>query len=323
VRGHRHRVHFATHVALSRVGAPADPHQPSTRPADTRADREEIAGLIPDPIRRTGAYWRTTERTGTWHWVKRPDLVLTTPVLLASRPRGLEPDLAVPPSILVVGVPYVGAADIGALLASALDWAYTDVVTGARERLGLPDPHSDSAVPALTDMARQLLRSPLGAGRYLVWSDNAAKALLETFKEPRDFRGQLPLIVYVKAPAAMFEFVAAQYASQAPRSRLDVAEIAQVQRLVERRLRERDQSTCLTLRLPELELPTDRADPHDMDRLFDAAVELAFEATAWLHRVHGGPALDNAAGILGGLWRASHPEALPRRPGVPFVPEYR
>jgi hypothetical protein len=255
--------------------------------------------------------------------VKRPDLVLTTPVLLASKPRGLEPDLAVPPSVLVVGVPYAGAADIGALLASALDWAYTDVVIGARERLGLPDPLSDSAMPALTDMARQLLRSPLGAGRYLVWSHNAAKALPETFKEPRDFRGQLPLIVYVKTPPSMFEFIQAQYSSQQRRSRLEVAEIAGAQRLVERRLRERDASTCLTLRLPELELPIDRADPHDVDRLFDAAVELAFEATGWLHEQHGGPPPSRSAGILGKLWRAANPGSVSPRPGVPFVPEYR
>lgn len=323
IRGSRHRAHFATHIALSRVGPPSDPHQPSTRPADTTADREEIAALIPEGIRRTGAYWRPVERTRTWHWVKRPDLVLTTPVLLASKPRGLEPDLAVPPSILVVGVPYVGAADIGALLASALDWAYTDVVIGARERLGLPDPLNDSAMPALSDMARQLLRSPLGAGRYLVWSHNAAKALLETFKEPRDFRGQLPLIVYVKAPPSMFEFIEAQYSFQPQRSRLEVAEIAQVQRLVERRLRERDPGTCLTLCLPELELPIDRADPHDVDRLFDAAVELAFDASGWLHEQHRGPPPSRLGGILGRLWRAAHPEAATSRPGVPFVPEYR
>jgi hypothetical protein len=44
---------------------------------------------------------------------------------------------------------------------------------------------------------------------------------------------------------------------------------------------------------------------------FDAYVELAFEAARWLQKVHGGPPLEEAPGILGTLWRARDPDATP------------
>jgi hypothetical protein len=51
------------------------------------------------------------------------------------------------------------------------------------------------------------------------------------------------------------------------------------QNLIRGTLAARDPGTCLTLRVPEL------------------------RAAAWLEREHGGPALDEAPGVIGELWR--------------------
>ena len=58
------------------------------------------------------------------------------------------------------------------------------------------------------------------------------------------------------------------------------------------------QGTALRLELPVLEIPSV---PTDTDVLFDAYVDLAFNAFDWIHRQFGGPALPEASGELGRL----------------------
>jgi transcriptional regulator with XRE-family HTH domain len=293
-RGHQYRAPpYATFLAFSRLGDP-DPHEPSTAPADTERDRAEIQRLVGDELRRTNASWQPVEWTSNWPWVRRPDLVLSVPLLTAGKPRGLRQNLVVPPSICVVGLPYAGGPDVAALLATALDWAFTDLEAVVRERFdALPD--SPRGVQAQSEIARRLLEDPTRAGRRLVWSYNSAVPITNTFLE---LRPDLPLVVFLKASNRLV-----QYTAQRQRDKVTAVELLTAQSTVEHALAQRDSSTYLTLEVPDL--PLDSTRQHDVHVCFDAYVELAFAAAEWLMKEHGGPSLDDAPGLLAELW-SSH-----------------
>jgi transcriptional regulator with XRE-family HTH domain len=293
-RGHRYRAYpYASHLALARLGDP-NPHQPSTVAVDTDRDRAEIRELVGDELRRTNATWQPTEWTSDWPWVKRPDLVLSVPLLKAGKPRGLQQNLVVPPSLCVVGVPFAGGPDVAALLATALDWAFADLDAVIRERF---DAFAESprGVQAQSEIARRLLEDPTRSGRRLVWSYNSVAAITETFLE---IRPDLPLVVFLKASDGLIA-----YAAERMGGRSTVVELFTAQNTVEHALaRREDTKTFLTLELPEL--PLDPHGPHDVHAFFDAYVELAFAAAEWLQKEHGGPSLDDAPGMLAELWRS-------------------
>lgn len=293
-RGHQYRAHpYATHLAFSRLGDP-DPHEPSNAPADTERDRAEIRRLVGDELRRTNATWQPVEWTSNWPWVRRPDLVLAVPLLTAGKPRGLRQNLVVPPSVCVVGLPYAGGPDVAALLASALDWAFTDLEAVVRERFdAFPD--SPRGVEAQSEIARRLLEDPTRAGRRLVWSYNSAGAITNTFLE---LRPDLPLVVFLKSSNRLMD-----YAAQRQRDNLTALDLVTAQSTVEHALSRREGSTYLTLEVPDL--PLDSTRQHDVHVCFDAYVELAFAAAEWLMKEHGGPSLDDAPGLLAELW-SSH-----------------
>jgi hypothetical protein len=294
-RGHQYRAHpYATHLAFSRLGDPY-PHQPSTTPADTEPDRAEIRRLVGDELRRTNASWQPVEWTSNWPWVRRPDLVLSVPLLTAGKPRGLRQNLVVPPSICVVGLPYAGGPDVAALLATALDWAFTDLEAVVRERFDAP-PDSPRGVEAQAEIARRLLEDPTRAGRRLVWSYNSAGAITNTFLEVRP---DLPLVVFLRASNRLMD-----YTAQRQRDNVTAVDLLTGQSTVEHALsRREDASTYLTLEVPDL--PLDSTRQHDVHVCFDAYVELAFAAAEWLMKEHGGPSLDDAPGLLAELW-SSH-----------------
>jgi hypothetical protein len=293
-RGHRYRAHpYATHLAFTRLGDP-DPHEPSTVPADTDRDRAEIRRLVGDELRRTNATWQPTEWTSNWPWVRRADLVLSVPLLTAGKPRGLRQNLVVPPSICVVGLPYAGGPDVAALLASALDWAFTDLDAVVRERFDAVPP-SPRSVEAQAEIARRLLEDPARTGRRLAWSYNAVGAITNTFLE---LRPDLPLVVFLKSSNRLLH-----YAAERHRDSLSAVDLLTGQSTVEHALGQREDSkTYLTLEVPDLPLDTSRQ--HDVHVSFDVYVELAFAAAEWLRKEHGGPALDDAPGLLAELWRS-------------------
>jgi transcriptional regulator with XRE-family HTH domain len=291
-RGRRYQAYpYATHVALSRLGRP-DPHEPSAEPCDTEADRREIEALVGDELRRSNAVWRLPERTAGWSWIKRPDLVLSVPRVCASKPRGLRQNLAVPPSICVAGIPFAGAPDVAALVATALDWAFTDLRATARERYQVV-PDSAREPLAHSELARRLLDSPTGAGRLLVWSHNSVKSIIDTFLS---LRQDLPLVVFLKAPDSLIEYAAERLVGSST-----VVEVEAAQNTIRRALAKRDPKTYVTLEVPELSV--EQGVLHDVDEYFDAYVELAFDAVRWLQKEHDGPSLDDAPGILAELWR--------------------
>ena len=288
IRGTTYPTRFVTAVAFSRVDEPA----PERAQAGTAADRAEIQQLLRRAIVRTGATWSRPERAAAWQ-VERPDLVMEAPVLLAGKPRGLRPNLVLPPTVMVAGVPFTGAPEVAALLATALDWAYTDVRMATRLAYGLSA--SSSAGEGLeVEIARRLLDEArpdaAGGAKFMAWSVYAPGALVATMDQ---LGAQLPLVVFLEAPEELLEFV---------EQRRGFGGARKAQNLIRGTLAARDRSTWLTIKVPSLPLP-EEGDLHDVDLFFDAYVEQAFEAAAWLDRAHGGPPLDEAPGVIGELWR--------------------
>jgi transcriptional regulator with XRE-family HTH domain len=292
-RGSRYRTRYALRVGCHPVG-----EGPSTE--DTTRDRAGIERLIVDTMLRTAATWLPPERVAGQDWAKRPDLVLSVPHLCASRPRGLRPNLLVPPSIVVVGIPWAGSQEVAALLADLLDWAYLDLRALAAEQFELTSGTApEVAERAQTSAARRLLDDPNGRARQTVWSYNQPKPILQAF---RQLGPELPLVVLLRAPDSLISYVTEQFALRGD-PHVDLVEAAQ--NLVRRTL-EQDLSDRCFLILDVPDLPLGMNGPDEVDLVFDAYVELAFEAARWLHERHGAPSLDHASGVLGSLWRGAH-----------------
>ena len=286
VRGRKHRARFVTAAGISPVGQPAAKGPPDR----TEADRATIEALIHGAIDRTNARWSRPERAEMWG-LKRSDLVLEAPVLLASKPRGVLPNRVVPSNIVVAGVPFTGAPEVAALIASALDWSYTDLRTATRLSFGI-SANPDDEVGAQSEVADRLLRDAKAGGKSSCWAWNAVGSMLETFSEVGRDR---PLVVFLEAPPSLVEY--------AEKVR-GYAGALKAQDLVRGTLARRAEDTSLTLQLPELPLPVQDELLHDVDVFFDAYVECAFEAVRWLADKHGGPPLDEAKGAIGEIWRA-------------------
>jgi transcriptional regulator with XRE-family HTH domain len=293
VRGVDHRARFVTAVAFSPVGEPASKGPAADR---TARDRDQIEGLLGELIGLVGAEWSPRERTAKWD-VKRPDLVMEVPVLLASKPRGLRPNRDVPANIVVVGIPMTGAPEVASLVATALDWSYTDLRTATRLSFGISaDPADEPA--AETEVASRLVGEAKGGAKLTVWAWNSVEPILNTFSEVGPDR---PLVIFLEAPDALVEF--------AERHRGHSGAL-RAQDMIRGTLLRREASTYRTLRLPDLLLP-EPDDSHDVDAFFDAYVSCAFAAVQWLCEQHGGPPLDSAPGVLGDLWRAAKEGGVP------------
>jgi hypothetical protein len=290
-RGRRHRVPYEAQIGF----APAIGDDASgTSGSDPASDRDQLLAHIGDACRRTSAVWLDPAVAEGW---QRPDLVLSAPVLLASRPRERDPDLAVPESILTVGIPYAGGRTVASLISTFLRWAYNDVGTVARERFG--ETEGEPFHRAQTEVAKRLLQDPRLAGRFMSWSYASVEPIGQTIqwldKEP----DSLPLVVFLNAGDQLLEYCAQETAG-------DVAVIETVQNRVRRELSKRqDHDSYLILDVPEL--PLGAGAHQDRDVLLDAYVELAFQAAAWLHERHGGPSLDQGSGLLCDLWRQQQP----------------
>jgi hypothetical protein len=288
VRGHRYATRYAMRVAFHPMEGPAGLPAPEV----TAHDRSHIERLIFDTILRTAARWLPPDEITDWDWAKRPDLVLSVPSLCASRPRGQRPNLLVPPSIVVVGIPLAGSQEVAALLADLLDWAYLDVRALAAEQFGLePDAAGPVVERAEVSAALRLLADPTGLVRQTVWSYNEPRPVLQTF---RQLGPDLPLVILIRAPDSLLSYVTDQFAE---RNDPDTDLVEAAQNLVRRTIEQsRPPEQRLILDLPDLPLG-------DPDAIFDTYVELAFAAADWLHRHHDAPALAASNSVLGDLWR--------------------
>jgi len=275
--------------------------------AGTDADRKRILAHVRDAFRRTSAEWRDPSESEGWE--PRPDLVLVAPSLLASRPRAEQPNFEVPESILVVGVPYAGGRTVAALLSGLLGWAYNDVGTVARERFG--EHQGEPFLRAQTEVAKRLLREPAVDGRLMVWSYASLEPIGDTIELLDAAADSLPLVIFLKADDQLLEYAARRTEGDLAMvdSVQNVARVDSVQNTVRWQLRKRrdsypDGQLTLDLHLPE-GMQVDTSSARDEHLLFDAYVEQAVAAAAWLHERHRGPALEEAQGLLADLWRGS------------------
>ena len=287
-RGRRYRVPYEARIAL----APAiDDTAAGPSGPDTASDRDRLLAYIGDACRRTSAVW--LDPAVAEDWQRRPDLVLSAPVLLASRPRERDPNLAVPESILTVGIPYAGGRTVASLISTVLRWAYNDVGTVARERFG--ETEGEAFHRAQAEVAKRLLQDPRLVGRFMSWSYASVEPIGQTIQWLDKASDSLPLVVFLNAGDQLLEYCAQETAG-------DIAMIETVQNRVRRELLKRqEQDSYLILDVPEL--PLGAGFHEDRDVLFDAYVELAFQAATWLHERHGGPSLDQGSGLLSDLWR--------------------
>jgi transcriptional regulator with XRE-family HTH domain len=304
IRGQRYPVRYAIRVGFSRVD------EEPTPPDDARsaADRSRIEELISDTLVRSSASWLSPERLAGQTWARRPDLVLTVPALCASRPRGLRPNLLVPPSIVVVGIPYAGSQEVAALLADLLDWAYLDIQALTAEQFGLAsDAPLEVVHRAQISTARRLLDDPGGVARQAVWSYRDPDPVLQTFP---GIGPELPLVILLRPPPSLVAHVTAHDTELDSRH---THLVDAVQHVVRGTLETRRQPrTYLILDVPELPLGTQN--PDEVDIVFDSYVELAFQAATWLYETHGAPRLADAQGVLGDLWRRANRQAASDQP---------
>jgi transcriptional regulator with XRE-family HTH domain len=302
VRGHRYPARYETWVAVSPVtpstgGSAETAAGPAAASAggSTSADRALVEKLIGNVLHQTSAHWLPPNQVTGQRWTTRRDLVLSVPSLCASRPAGLRPNMAVPPSVAVIGVPRTGAPEVAALLADVLDWAYLDAGRLAEEQFGLP-PGAASELAQET-IAGRLLTDPAGAFRQTVWSFTEPGPILRTIREIDD---DLPLVILLRAPERLLAALSEEQRDGA--GDRDAAETAQ--NVVRRTL----QSSRAEGSYRILDVPDAAADSSadQVDTVFDGYVGLAFEAASWLHKHHDGPAPHAAPGLLGTLWRRGH-----------------
>jgi hypothetical protein len=138
----------------------------------------------------------------------------------------------------------------------------------------------------------------VASGR-LVWAYDDVEPMIQTLPH---LGPDLPLVVFLRAPEDLVDYAAQQSPRGVTAQRMRAAQY-QARGIVEG-LIENQKERGIILELPQLPIP--EGELHDVDLFFDAAVELAFEAARWLQEVHGGPALEQASGVLGALWRSQH-----------------
>jgi hypothetical protein len=284
--------HFPAPYEIRIAFAPRE----SQAEALTDTDRKRILAHVRDASRRTSAEWRDPSESEGWE--ARPDLVLVAPSLLASRPRAQEPNFEVPESIMVVGVPYAGGRTVAA---SCRACSAGPTTTWA------PWPGNGSASMRARPSCVPRRRLPSGCSRSR--GGRSAHGLVLRFartdqQHDRASRrgGRQPSagdLLEGRRPAAGVRVM---------EDRKRVTMVESVQNKVRWRLRERQKSypdgqCTLDLHLPP-GLQIGARSARDDHVLFDAYVEQAFAAAAWLHERHRGPSLDEASGLLADLWRA-------------------
>jgi hypothetical protein len=123
----------------------------------------------------------------------------------------------------------------------------------------------------------------------VVWAYNELEPMRETIAEVA--ASGIP-VVWIEAPESLIDWAVQNWDK-------NKGDLMATQRIVAEGVFDAlAQGTALRLELPVLEIPPV---PTDTDVLFDAYVDLAFDAFDWIHRQFGGPALPEASGELGRL----------------------
>lgn len=299
-RGLRYPVNFATLLGFS--PSPYHPEHDTLQALRGRLEVDAVAERFRDEIFRLGepvfdqlaAYFEDPRRAEDAEF---PTLsVFTQHFLGSSSPSERPASLPTSPngkrvrSLAVASIGYAGGPDVARLLADGLGWGYTNLEIAAWELVGAPRTF-DIAQGYLgqVEAARQLLSNRHGESDDMVWSYNELEPMRATIAQ---VAASGTPVVWIEAPESLIDWEVQNWEK-------DKGYLMATQRIIAEGLRDAlTQGTALRLELPTLDIPPV---PIDADVLFDAYVELAFDAFEWLHRKFGGPALQDAGGELGRL----------------------
>jgi hypothetical protein len=299
-RGQRYPVDFATLLGFSpsRYHPERDTIETLRRGLEiteaAKRFREEISRLGEPVFDKLAAYFEDPRRSEDAEF---PTLAVFTQHFLGSswpseRPASLQSGGATERvrGLAVASVGGAGGPDVARLLADGLGWGYTNLEIAAWELAGAARTFDEAqGYRGQVEAARQLLSNQHGEANEVVWAYNELEPMRATIAEVA--AAGIP-VVWIEAPESLLDWTVQNWDK-------DKGYLMATQRIVAEGLLDAlAQGTALRLELPVLEIPSV---PTDTDVLFDAYVELAFNAFEWLHRQFGGPALPDASGELGRL----------------------
>jgi hypothetical protein len=299
-RGQRFPVEFATLLGFS--PSPYHPERDTIEMLRGRLEIDATAQRFRDEIFRLGepvfdqlaAYFEDPRRSEDAEF---PALAVFTQHFLGSsspseRPVSLQSstDTERIRSLAVASIGYAGGPDVARLLADGLGWGYTNLEIAAWELVGAPRTVDIAqGYHGQVEAVRQLLSNRHGESDDMAWSYNELEPMRATIAQ---VAASGTPVVWIEAPESLIDWEVQHWEK-------DKGYLMATQRIIAEGLRDAlAQGTALRLELPTVDIP---AVPRDADVLFDAYVDLAFQAFEWLHWKFGGPTLPQAGGELGRL----------------------
>lgn len=308
-RGKRYPVDFATLLGFS-----PSPYHPDRDTIETLRGRLEITEAVErfrDEIFRLGepvfdqlaAYFEDPRRSEDAEF---PTLAVFTQHFLGSsspseRPASLQSGGATGQvrGLAVAGIGGAGGPDVARLLADGLGWGYTNLEIAAWELVGAARTFDEAqGYLGQVEATRYLINQHGNINQHgkaddvvwaydnVVWAYNELEPMRATIADVAD--SGIP-VIWIEAPESFIDWTVQNWDK-------DKGYLMATQRAIAEGLHDAlAQGTALRLELPVIEIPPV---PEDTDVLFDAYVDLAFNAFEWLHRQFGGPTLPEAGGEL-------------------------
>jgi hypothetical protein len=193
--------------------------------------------------------------------------------------------------LAVASIGGAGGPDVACLLADGLGWGYTGLEIAAWELAGAPRTADEAhGYAGQINAVHQLLANRHDEATNIVWAYNELEPMRATIA---DVAASGEPVIWIEAPESFIDWAVQNWEK-------DKGDLMATQHIIAERTHDAlENGNALRLMLPELHIP---AIPRDMDVLFDAYVELAFEAFDWLHERFAAPNLAQAHGELGRLY---------------------
>ncbi len=281
VRGGRYPMSRGTFLRFERLAGKA---------GDIEEDRRELDRILAGSIATTAAEWCDETSPGLQE-VQWPALILGIRIAHVSRPPRQDHDPHVPPSILVCGDKYSGAAPVASMLAGCLRWGFTRTRSAAFEQFGRTAVDQQEGDALEFTIAQRLLEQPNVVGRHTVWTSDSPRVM---DRIAPDLAGKrLPLLIYLRMSDEFIDYSSTLVAAERRRSGEDVRdedvreEMLNSRALIMQQLRQREADTYHVVDVHADDLTGQPI--VDDDDLFDISMEAAAATLAWLHERHGGP----------------------------------
>lgn len=301
VRGHLYPILFADYVSLGWITGPGEPDHEAIRRSAMRSQ------YFADEMQRTSATWETSMELLDWVPPSRARaLVLTVPRLLATQAKAsnaakLKSGYR---SIVVIGTYSAGSPDVAALVGKALGWGHFNLSNWTSEAFG--DRSSRARfIDRQVDVARELLRDPLGAGGNFVWSYNEIEAVTRSL--PVTTESDQPIIIFLASDADLSDYSA----EWMPRRNFTSSKenalrlLNEMSSTVHNVILKRTVDSYLVLQVGSPVWHEDNPYRDAVHEFFDCYVDTAYRVLDWLRAMHGAPP-EPIAGPLAEFERKNH-----------------